>query len=126
MAAVAVPMAGAQENSTVFGAALPDNAAPYDQQVFTELCDSTRTETSLSSVVTVYQRICGDTNLFDQFSDPLVVLDENLNLIPAAADSWEASEDGLSWTFHLHPGLMWNDGHPCDRQRLCGLLPLHG
>jgi ABC-type transport system substrate-binding protein len=112
LAAVAVPMAGAQENVDVFGRALPENAAPYEQQVWTELCDSTRTETSLSSVVSVYQRICGGAPLFDQFSDSLVNLDENLNLIPGAAESWEASADGLSWTFHLRPGQMWNDGTP--------------
>lgn len=112
LAAVALPMAGAQDNVDVFGRPLPEDAAPYEQQTWRTICDSTRTETSLSSVVTVYQRICGDTNLFDLFSDPLVNLDENLNLIPGAAESWEPSEDGLSWTFRLRPGQVWNDGTP--------------
>ena len=26
------------------------------------------------------------------------------------AESWEASKDGLSWTFHLRQGLKWSDG----------------
>jgi peptide/nickel transport system substrate-binding protein len=28
------------------------------------------------------------------------------------AESWETSEDGLTWTFHLKPGGTWSDGTP--------------
>ena len=28
------------------------------------------------------------------------------------AEKWEVSEDGMSWTFHLRPGLKWSDGAP--------------
>ena len=28
------------------------------------------------------------------------------------ADTWEVSPDGLTWTFHLHPGVKWHDGTP--------------
>ena len=31
---------------------------------------------------------------------------------PAAADSWELSEDGRTWTFHLRQDAMWSDGVP--------------
>lgn len=31
---------------------------------------------------------------------------------PAAAKSWEVSDDGLVYTFHLHPGMVWSDGRP--------------
>jgi ABC-type oligopeptide transport system substrate-binding subunit len=58
--------------------------------------------------VTVYQRIC----MSDKLGDPLLVLDENLQLIPAAAEKWEPSKDGLTWTFHLRPGQVWSDGTP--------------
>ncbi len=110
---IAVPMIGAQDaNQDIYGRDLPEDAAPYDMQVWTQLCDSTRQETSLSSVVTVYQRICGDAHIFDKFGDSLVDLDENLNLIPGAAESWEPSEDGASWTFKLRPGQVWSDGTP--------------
>jgi peptide/nickel transport system substrate-binding protein/oligopeptide transport system substrate-binding protein len=110
---IAVPMIGAQDaNQDIYGRALPEDAAPYEMQVWTQLCDSTRQETSLSSAVSVYQRICGDAQVFDKFGDSLVDLDENLNLIPGAAESWEPSEDGLSWTFKLRPGQVWSDGTP--------------
>jgi len=112
LTALALPLAAQDANVDVYGRPLPEDAAPYEQQIWTQLCDSTRTETSLSSPVTVYQRICGDAHMFDKFGDSLVDLDENLNLIPGAAERWEASEDGLSWTFHLRPGQVWSDGTP--------------
>ena len=31
---------------------------------------------------------------------------------PAAADSWEVSDDGRTWTFHLRQDAMWSDGTP--------------
>jgi ABC-type transport system substrate-binding protein len=99
------------DNVDVFGRPLPADAAPYEMQIWTELCNATRTEITLSSAVSVYQRIC-DQNGFDKFGDALVDLDENLNIQPAAAESWEASEDGLTWTFHLRPGQVWSDGTP--------------
>lgn len=111
-AAFGTPFVGAQDaNVDIYGRPLPEDAAPYDIQIWTELCNAARTEISLSSAVTVYQRIC-DLHIFDKFGDSLVVLDENLNLIPAAAESWEPSEDGLSWTFHLRPDQVWSDGTP--------------
>ncbi len=31
---------------------------------------------------------------------------------PALAESWEIAPDGLSWVFHLHPGVTFQDGTP--------------
>ena len=31
---------------------------------------------------------------------------------PALAESWETSDDGLTWTFHMREGVTWNDGVP--------------
>ncbi|PND59173.1 ABC transporter substrate-binding protein [Mycobacterium sp. ENV421] len=47
-------------------------------------------------------------NVFDTLVEP----DENLEMRPALAESWEVSPDQLSWTFHLRPGVSWHDGSP--------------
>ena len=36
-------------------------------------------------------------------------------LVPAGAESWETSEDGLTWTFHLRK-TNWSDGEPVVAQ----------
>lgn len=40
----------------------------------------------------------------------LLIVDQDGNLAPGQAESWETSEDGLTWTFHLRDGLKWSDG----------------
>jgi oligopeptide transport system substrate-binding protein len=32
--------------------------------------------------------------------------------VPGAAERWETSPDGLTWTFHLRAGLKWSNGEP--------------
>ena len=31
---------------------------------------------------------------------------------PGLAETWESSDDGLTWTYHLRDGLEWSDGEP--------------
>lgn len=42
--------------------------------------------------------------------------EENLALAPSLAESWEVSDDGLTWTFRLRPGLLWSDGEVLDAE----------
>ena len=53
-----------------------------------------------------------DVNIFDG----LLRLDFNDKPEPACAESWEISEDGLTWTFHLRENLKWSDGKPLTAQ----------
>lgn len=44
--------------------------------------------------------------------DCLLNVDKDNKIIPGAAEKWETSEDGLTWTFYLREGLKWSDGSP--------------
>lgn len=49
--------------------------------------------------------------------EPLVRQVENvetgeLKTEPGAAESWEVSEDGLTWTFKIREGMKWENGDP--------------
>jgi oligopeptide transport system substrate-binding protein len=97
--------------SNAVGRLLPDDAAPPDQQVLAAL---SQPATTLDFFVSVYKRPSNiDGNSWsDVLSTPLVRLDKNFNLVPAAAKSWDVSNDGLTWTFHLDRTMVWSDGTP--------------
>lgn len=48
------------------------------------------------------------TAVFDQ----LVLLDDKLNPYPNLASSWDISDDGLAYTFHLRHDVRFHDGVP--------------
>ncbi|MBI2515639.1 MAG: peptide ABC transporter substrate-binding protein [Opitutae bacterium] len=54
-----------------------------------------------------------DQNIMMALFEGLTALDEQTTRpVPAAAERWETSADGLTWTFHLRAGLKWSDGEP--------------
>jgi peptide/nickel transport system substrate-binding protein len=42
--------------------------------------------------------------------DAIVTVDKNLTVIPSLAKSFEQRPDGLTYTFHLRPGVKFHDG----------------
>ncbi len=46
------------------------------------------------------------------FEPLLVVKVPSLELEPGAAERWEVSDDGLTYTFHLRPEAKWSNGDP--------------
>ena len=49
-------------------------------------------------------------NMIIHAFEGLLKFDQDNNVVAGCAESWETSEDGLTWTFHLRDGLKWSDG----------------
>jgi peptide/nickel transport system substrate-binding protein len=58
--------------------------------------------------------------VIDQIFEGLVTLSEGgTDIVPGLAEEWEASEDGLEWTFHLREGVTFHDGEPFNAEAVC-------
>lgn len=66
------------------------------------------TGTYMDYMKTVYDR----ATFAELLQVPIATFDKEFELTPMAAESWSQSEDGLTWTFKLRPGLVWSDGEP--------------
>jgi ABC-type transport system substrate-binding protein len=88
-----------------FGVTLPADAAPPEKQ-FIRLMANERT------VINFAEDVYNRTDYADMLATPLVRIDKNFEIVPAGAESWEVSSDGLSWTYHLDKNLKWSDGNP--------------
>lgn len=97
----------AQEVVNSAGITLPADAAPLDKQVLSWR-DPVTNILTLDWFRSNYRLAPG--NLFVQ--EPLVRVDKELKPLPAGAESWSLSEDGLTWTFNLRHDLEWSDGKP--------------
>lgn len=52
-------------------------------------------------------------NILANIMDPLVTVEgEDLEPTPAVAESWDVSEDGTTYTFHLRDDATWTNGDP--------------
>ncbi len=46
------------------------------------------------------------------YTDGLTQMDDSGAAVAAIAESWETSDDGLTWTFHLRKDAKWSNGAP--------------
>lgn len=53
-----------------------------------------------------------EAHLLRDLYEGLVTYDAAGEVIPGSAESWEISEDGLTYTFHLRDGARWSNGDP--------------
>ena len=74
------------------------------------------TSATISEPLTLNLAIANDASssgvlgyLFEGLTETSWLTDE---VEPALAESWERSEDGLTWTFHLRNDVRWRDGEP--------------
>ena len=88
--------------------ALPPDALPESEQVML-LPLKLENGTYIDYMKTMYNCLQGAADLAQE---SLMAFDKDLNVVPMGAESWETSEDGLTWTFHLRKELSWSDGEP--------------
>ena len=56
----------------------------------------------------------------DQIFETLVTLKPGTTeVVPMLAESWEASDDGTQWTFHLRQGVKFQDGTDFNADAVC-------
>lgn len=87
------------------GIPLPPDAAPPERQVLM-LFDEDRPYNEWFR--SIYKGSAGKYHV----GEPLTRTNRNFELRGGAAERWEVSEDDLTWTFYLRPGLQWSDGVP--------------
>jgi peptide/nickel transport system substrate-binding protein len=81
------------------------NALIYAQPEDPKTLDPINTD--IAEAVHVITNICDTLVTYD---------DETTDIVPALAQRWETSEDGLTWTFLLRPGVKFHDGTACNAE----------
>ncbi len=74
----------------------------------------------VSSLDPAFARDQGNIWAVHQLFNGLVQFDEQLNIVPCIAKSWEISDDGLTYTFHLRTDVRFHerDLFPIERTRV--------
>jgi peptide/nickel transport system substrate-binding protein len=85
------------------GVAMPGAAQGNNTLIMARAVDATGLDPHL-------QTAFASLRLLDLIYEPLVRTDADLNIVPALAESWEFSDDGLTLTFHLRQGVTFHDG----------------
>lgn len=67
-------------------------------------------DTLLPWTATQFQAV----NIMQTLYDTLVDFDQDLNIVPGLAESWDVSTDGLTVTFHLRQGVTFHNGASFD------------
>lgn len=90
---------------TVWGRVLPDDAAPWEDQVY--LAEPGAEPAHLDPARDIYSG--GGLNIC---TEPLVRRDENQQIVPALAESWKVADDATYVEFTIREGAKWSDGKP--------------
>ena len=88
--------------------AIPAAAAPSDSTLVVAMTSDP--DTLFPWKATQFQAV----NVLGIVYGTLTEFDQDLNVVPGLAESWEVSEDGLTVTLHLRAGVVFNDGSAFD------------
>lgn len=101
--AAAPPSGGAAQPTQA--AAQPTQAAPAVEQKL--IIAGAKDVISLDPVQT---NDADSQYVYDMIHDTVALLDEDGNVNPQLAESWDVSDDGLTYTYHFRQGVLFHDG----------------
>lgn len=100
---------GGNANST--GGKVSDNGGSTEGLYYNSLLDSEPNTLDAQKGSDMY-----GNKIINNINEPLLRMGEKEDgtneILPAAAEKYEVSDDGLVYTFHLREGLKWEDGEP--------------
>lgn len=120
-AAMAASLAGCGGSSASSTTAAAGSAVEGSEAAGSEAADASGKDSLVivtsSDVLSMdpYRYDEGPTNqIMLHIYEALVSQNADMSFGPCLAESWETSEDGLTWTFHLREGVKFHDGEVMD------------
>ena len=103
----------ASSTTTTTTAATSTAAAPEDDYVSFVIANAAEPESLDPSQI----QGVPEHRIFEALFEGLVAVDpQTADGVPGVAESWDISEDGLTYTFHLREDAVWSDGVPITAQ----------
>jgi oligopeptide transport system substrate-binding protein len=90
---------------TKLGRTLPPDAAPNEKQVYIEAPAENK---HLDSARDIYSA----NSVLNWGTEPMLRRDQDMNLVPAVAESWTAGPAYAYWDFVIRKDCKWSDGTP--------------
>lgn len=98
-------------NANSTGGKVSDNGGSTEGLYYNSLLDSEPNTLDAQKGSDMY-----GNKIINNINEPLLRMGEKEDgtneILPAAAEKYEVSDDGLVYTFHLREGLKWEDGEP--------------
>ena len=98
-------------NTNSTGGKVSDNGGSTEGLYYNSLLDSEPNTLDAQKGSDLY-----GNKIINNINEPLLRMGEKEDgtneILPAAAEKYEVSDDGLVYTFHLREGLKWEDGEP--------------
>ncbi|MCL2851834.1 MAG: ABC transporter substrate-binding protein [Defluviitaleaceae bacterium] len=103
-------------------AATTDPAAPAEAPAVSDADDNENRDIVIAlnnNIITLDAHDARDAlsnNVIAAMAESLVDFDHNMGIIPSLAESFEVSENALSYTFNLNRGISFHDGTPFNAE----------
>ena len=101
---------GSSNSTDSAGAAEATESTAADGTVATDTSVVIGQSSEVANLNPLIQPRTPDSNVQNMIFSYLVVPNEELNYEGDLADSWDISDDGTVYTFHLKEGVKWHDG----------------